>query len=302
MSRHPNNRQLHDALRLATSLAVVDGGSDAGQARGGNVLFETREPGRLEEIRALLKISDHPDGFGHCLCAGDPTLLFETPAGRIGLSIHHGHAIRWDAWEWDAPLLDGEGLAEWLARHGAPGLQREMEAATKRVDESAATLERWERSIPDCARELWARDRRQILSAGAIHRVSEYLRPFEIHHPELRAQVRELLRWYGGGVGRWSGYPSYEDLPRQILDLIPATSILHLLREPGALDDPRVASGAARYVLGWDFRKKRKKLATLIFPELSGFFVRFFTDVESSPDRLETADHVHQQLSRRVAP
>jgi len=84
------------------------------------IVFETTDPATIEELSTYLRIKD--GDTGHCMCLGDAHILFfrdDQQIARIGL--HHGQTIRWDdKWSWDAELVDGIGLLEWLDRHGYP--------------------------------------------------------------------------------------------------------------------------------------------------------------------------------------
>ena len=65
-----------------------------------------------------------------------------------------------------------------------------------------------------------------------------------------------LLGWFGSGAGPWSGYPSYESVPEELVLHYPTQVLVEALTAttPTA---PQVA-GAARYFAGWDFRQKKK--------------------------------------------
>ena len=79
------------------------------------------------------------------MCFGGPTLeMLSADRSRLAhLSIHHGHAIRWNQWKDDAKLVDGRRLLQWLAQRGVVEPLRDFEAEEARQRQSAQDLKRW---------------------------------------------------------------------------------------------------------------------------------------------------------------
>ncbi|MBE7449194.1 MAG: hypothetical protein HS111_09940 [Kofleriaceae bacterium] len=65
-----------------------------------------------------------------------------------------------------------------------------------------------------------------------------------------------LLRWFGSGVGAWSGYPTYESVPEALLVTLGTTQILDAITDRAL--DAAALSGLARYFGSWEYRKERR--------------------------------------------
>jgi hypothetical protein len=217
------------------------------------VLLDASDPVSLASFRECFAIVEDPDSFGHCMCFGDPHIeLYAGDRLAATLGYHHGLAIRWSAWKHDAVLKEPDRLLDWMSAHGVPGPRAEVEAAQRRAEESARQAERWLGAMPECLRPFWG----QLgpFPEPALHGVS--LDALRAAYPSPAAQVRALLGWFGSGAGPWSGYPSYESVPEQLLRHYPTQLLIEALTAspPTA---PQLA-GAARYFAGWDFRRTKE--------------------------------------------
>lgn len=115
----PAQRDLDALLPKVTRVRAVSGGLFRGAALPSAVLLDTSEPDAIAALRACLQIVEDPRTHSHCGCLGGPTLeLFGGPDPEAAIGLQHGGAIRWAAWQHDAPLLDGPRLDAWLTHHG----------------------------------------------------------------------------------------------------------------------------------------------------------------------------------------
>jgi hypothetical protein len=71
-------------------------------------------------------------------------------------------------------------------------------------------------------------------------------------YPEPIKRATALLAWYAAGSGRCSGFPAYEELPKEALADLPIADIIAALQ--AAPDDERVTAGAVRHLCGWKSR------------------------------------------------
>lgn len=69
--------------------------------------------------------------------------------------------------------------------------------------------------------------------------------------------VRSLLAWFGSGTGLYSGYPSYESIPEEMLRLAPLPLLCAVL-DSDLTEAERC--GASRFLRSWSFRKLRSKV------------------------------------------
>ncbi len=63
-----------------------------------------------------------------------------------------------------------------------------------------------------------------------------------------------MLRWFGSGVGTWSGYPAYENVPEALLVTLGTPPILDAIA--GRALDAAALSGLARYFGSSEYRKE----------------------------------------------
>lgn len=247
----PSQRSLDDLLATVNRVRVVAGGMAGGRATGTEVLLDTAESAAVAGFRAAVSIVEDPATFGHCMCYGDPAI--EVYAGDrlpAAFGYHHGFAIRWEAWKHDAHLREPEKLIEWLSAHGVPGPREEVDAAARRAEENERAAGRWLAAMPECLRPFWDPSGHRSHDP-AFHR--ELLAALRADRPSPDEQVLALLGWFGSGAGPWSGYPSYESIPEQLLGYFPTAAVVAAL----TASEPSEAElvGAVRYLSGWTFTR-----------------------------------------------
>ena len=96
--------------------------------------------------------------------------------------------------------------------------------------------------------------------------VTQLLHVLEAEHPEPESRIMALLKWYGSGMGPWSGFPSYEIVAERLLLEFPTEQlVIALTRHPLT---PAHLEGAARYLCGYQFNMYRPGEAQQIPQEL----------------------------------
>jgi hypothetical protein len=249
----PTQASLDALLADVTRVRVVPFANLVKGAKEPKVLLDTSDPASLASFRRCFAIFEDPDSFGHCMCFGDPHIeLYAGDRLAATLGYHHGFTVRWDAWKHDAQLKEPDRLLDWMSAHGVHGPRAEVEAAQRRAEESARQAERWLAAMPECLRPFWGQ--LDPFPDPALHGAS--LDALRAAHPSPEAQVLALLGWFGSGAGPWSGYPSYEAAPEQLLLHYPTQLLVEALTAT-APTAPQWA-GAARYFAGWDFRKTKQ--------------------------------------------
>jgi hypothetical protein len=227
-------------------------------------LFETSD---VNEVRAFLdgiQINDERSGF-HCMCCGNPT--FELYRGErlvASIGFHHGQSLRWAGGQWpgDAALTEDSAvfLIKWLDEHGVSGPREEREYDEREAKASAIAYEKWEAAMPDSLRDIELDD--STIGRTKKEDLLKMKGALEKELPKENDQIRALLKWYGSGRGPWSGYPSYESVPEELLFTYTTAEILNAIGR-GELTEAHI-EGAARFFGGWDFSQKRKKDRKLI--------------------------------------
>ena len=255
----PSQSSLDDVWARVASVEVHPGGVAAGRLLDDEIALQLRTVDEVETFAALLAVKD--GRAGHCLCCGDAAFdLLDEDGGRLALlSLHNGKSIRWDPWNSDATLVRGHELLSWLAAHGFQGPLREFEQGQERQLANAAEYDDWLRAAPEAVRDLlvsaqswdgeWTSDswNRELAATLSARLIAAY--------PDEVDRVGALLRWFGSGSGRCSGYPVYEAIPKpDLLSTRLSTITAALERSP---DDGHLWRGAVRLLAGSDFRQTR---------------------------------------------
>ncbi|MCX4242033.1 hypothetical protein [Paraliomyxa miuraensis] len=286
----PTQTSLDEALAGSIRVQVFDGGSNDGRPMRDEILYETDDRVAIDALVSTLRIVEDPETFGHCMCHGDPTLQFvDAQGGTCVIGLHHGHGIRWNGWHHDAQLVNGTKLADWLADHGVPGMREAMKQAKDRETAALEAMAGWDRAMPDGVREVWEEHKHRILAEGIIVDIEPFATALVRELAEPDERIRALLRWFGSGQGPWSGFPSYETLPEQLLLESPTTAVVGALDERDLADDSALAEGAARFLGGWEFRSKRPDDIGLIDPRLARVLLDHVERRTDDEDRLKRA-------------
>ena len=135
-----------DLPRLTSNIVlaqVLDGGMVGGQPMTNKVLFSTEDPSTLRTLAAHLTLAPNP-ATGHCMCCGNPTIVFVRADGSaIAFGVHHGFSLRTACWKSDARLLNGRGLLEFLDSHGVPGPLAEHGASIQLAEAEERAYKQW---------------------------------------------------------------------------------------------------------------------------------------------------------------
>jgi hypothetical protein len=260
----PTQQSIGSLLKRVTRVRVVPLENYRKGATELRTLLDTSDPASLASFRDCFGIVEDPETFGHCMCFGNPHIeLYAGDELAATIGYHHGVAIRWDAWKHDAYLKEPERLLNWMSAHGVDGPRREVEEARRRGEEARRQVERWLEAMPDCFRPFWVRmdhDRDPELHRLLLQALREAI-------PAPEEQALTLFGWFGSGAGPWSGFPSYESVPEQLLLHYATQFLVNVLMA----STPTEAQwrGAARYFGGWGFWQRKKGDRSLLSSDLN---------------------------------
>ncbi|MFZ5470314.1 MAG: hypothetical protein ACOZIN_12835 [Myxococcota bacterium] len=177
------------------------------------VLFETTRVEELTSFAQCFRIMSPRESF-HCRCRGWPVIqLSKGLFQRVNIGLHHGLSIRVHGWASDAPLEDGRRVCQWLAERGVAGPLADLEADERRRDEARRAFERWKEAAPVCLAPLGKK----------LFELPDAL--LQAAYPQ-EERVASLVRWYGSGLGPWSGFPAYESWPQELLRAMPTSEVV----------------------------------------------------------------------------
>lgn len=281
----PSQHSLDAMFDRVTRVRVLDGGVSGSRALGKEVLLDVADTGSIATLRDCLAIVEDASTFGHCMCLGDYALELYAGRRRIAtIGLHHGRSVRWSAWKHDALLRDGRQLLTWLADRGATAPLEAYEEDQRRAEEYRQAAIRWQQAMPACLHPYWEQIQasagnmvgfipvpqkgkaQQDQAEAPTGGVSPLLRALETEYPDVGTRVLELFKWYGSGMGPWSGFPAYESVVETLLLEFPTSQLVTALtRRPLT---PVHLEGAARYFAGYYFNTRKPNEAQQIPQEL----------------------------------
>lgn len=241
-------KQLYDLIAESDSMVIKD--SPMNDAK---VLFESTSIKDLKSFRESLTLNKpKPEEYFHCMCIGSPAVYFyKNGKETVYLTNHHGKSIRCPLWSSDVVIVDVEKWVKWFDDHGISSVSEEVEYSKTQAIKSKKNWEKWKKAMPDSIKPLWE---------GAIGNFGEtdvkpLVNALEKEIPDRAERILALLEWYGSGEGSWSGFPSYEDAPEEML-LNYTTKEIVTSMQSTVLTMTQV-EGGARLFGGWTFSKKR---------------------------------------------
>ena len=275
---NPTQASLDAMLAKVTYVKMLEGGVYKDKALGKKILLETSDRQTIQALSAGLSILEDPRSFGHCMCLGDHALEFYHYSQRIAtIGLHHGVSIRWDAWKYDAHLSDNLKLLYWLAAQGVPEPLLAFQRDQALTEEAEAAFSNWKAQMPDCL----TIDENEWMSLQWD--TPKYLQALQSAYPDGAQLALVLFAWFGSGNGPWSGYPSYEDLPLQLLLELPTAQLVAALSST-ALSKEQL-EGGARYFSSWYFCTQKSGDMALIPAELKAQLLAHSLD-SSDTDRI----------------
>lgn len=109
---------------------------------------------------------------------------------------------------------------------------------------------RWLAGMPKSLHRFWTDEMRQGFPPADLKPLRA---PLMREFPDATRRILALFNWYGSSAGPWSGFPSYEGIPEQLLlDFPTAESIAAI--EGAKLTDFEL-KGASRYFAASDFSR-----------------------------------------------
>ncbi|HWA76910.1 MAG TPA: hypothetical protein VG937_31465 [Polyangiaceae bacterium] len=247
----PTQAHLDQILERVYRVQLLSDGAALGEPLGTAIVADTDDREAIRGLKDSLRVVD--GGAGHCMCFGDAALVLLNGDGeRLAvIGVHHGHAIRWDAWRDDAALADGERLCRWLAAHGLQSPLEQLLASRQDQAKQADQLQAWRTATPECLTPF--------LEGMMAHQRGAFdLEPLDkaltAAFPEPVEKACALLEWLGHGDRPWNGFNAHEGIPLKILEMMQLDALLGALRTD-ELTEAQL-EGAARFFSGWHFQKR----------------------------------------------
>lgn len=261
MRTPPRQAHLDDLWTRTHRITLYEGGASGGVPLT-DVRLLTIEPPALEELTQLLAIEDAAGGI--CMCLGDYTFEVADAQDEViaVLVLHHRRSLYAGRWTDHAVLRQPSELVDWLAARGVPKLAAEEEAARQRAEDSARDRAAWAAAAPPVVGDMIAGLGPEWFQAVSYPEsdIDEIRQSLDAAYPGPDERIAATLRWYGAGTGRTSGFPTYEDVPGQVLLRERTADVIAVVE---GTRDHAVLLGALRLWAGWNFRQRRDELTGL---------------------------------------
>ena len=284
----PSQSALDTALNKANRVRIFEGGSLKGKPLTNTILLDSKDEKVRRELSKALKIDEDATSFCQQISLGGPTIELLHNNKRIAIiTYHHDQVIRWEKqWRCDASLTYGRRLIDWFAENGVEGPKLVFEEGLKDKRRTSADLQKWMMSMPECLRPYWGlvvvpgmsdiliysplpdklthnSNAVMIKNNPRLAKISSIL---DTEFTDSQVKILALLQWYASGVGAWTGFPSYEELPAELLLQIPSQQIIEALQQKN-VSEPEF-DGAARYFASHLFRVSKPHDLDLLDPSL----------------------------------
>ena len=135
-------------------------------------------------------------------------------------------------------------------------------AQKEQIKKTEASHAHWLAVMPSSARAIWTDEMFQQPTIDS----QLFKAPLAKQFPDTRERILVLLKWFGSGEGPWSGFPSYESVPEELLLKYSTADVIAAI-ESKSLDTQEI-EGAARFFGGWDFSHERPNDLKLLSPAL----------------------------------
>ena len=241
-SQLPSQVGLNFLFDSTNNVRVLECGQRNGISLQEKVLLESSELSVLESLKSCLQITDVP--AGRDMCDGSMSIeLYKDRKLVASLGIHHCRFLRCNHWNQDAQLKNGSSLVDWMSKHGIHALESEFaETKSQKLELARAQMD-WLRSMPKCLSSHIS----ELFSGGTLNfKAAAELNATLSEKYSSDEKILALLKWYGSSRGPWTGYPSYEDLPEQILAQSKLADFKHAI-ESRPLDSSEL-EGTARFL------------------------------------------------------
>ena len=236
-------------------------------------VFETSDAAEIRAFAATL--ATKPSTTAFCVCAG--TLLVELENCAIErLELHHGDSIRWDGSNGNLELVAPSDSMDWLSRRGMSIVRESFDASHAAEVQALDVGARWMAALPASLRPFF----HEMRQSSELR--SEWSAALATEIPDAVRRAEVLLELYASGAGPWSGYPSWERVPEQLLA---ETSIATLLDAIGIAPNAMRARGTLRLLSSRTFRERKRDLRKKLSPAVRDLLRAHALALEEHDDR-----------------
>lgn len=287
----PTNQRLEKLMAGTDRILIKDSCVSRGKAWNNEVVLSITDAAGVKTCSELLEIVEPSEWFG-CMCLGDYAIEFyQGQRRRATIGLHHGFSIRYDKWYGDAKLAKADQLLQFLAERGLRKPLEDQEETRKQNEAYALQQRQWLEVAPDCFANYT--EHHNLTLMFPVEQIEQEL---EAEIPGTQERITRLLRTYGCSESPWSGYPSYEELPHQLLERVPAAELFAAYLASDR--NYHLRKGLGRYTGCYQSRHQRtaflEYMSLEVIAELQACF-NHLNDTQGK-DRMETLRTEKEQM------
>lgn len=257
----PTNKGLGKLFVGVDKVVIKDDGVYEDKAMSNKIVLTISQTDNIQKLKDLLLIDEQNTGF-YCMCLGTYAIeLYSGTQIKATIGFHHGVSIRYHKWNGDAALAKSDDLLTFLAEQSlSKPLEDRIEE--KRNMEADRIVERkWLDIAPKSFKKYWTQIKGldDSFFASLINDLNNEI-------PDRHKQIIELLQTFGQTENFWAAYPSYEELPNDILKTFDTKEIITAYLNSDR--NYKTRKGLGRFLCSFEFRKIRKKQLKYIEQEV----------------------------------
>ncbi len=150
------------------------------------------------------------------------------------------------------PNLPSDDLLTFFAELGLTKPLQDRTLDKNRFSESKIEEANWLNISPRCFNNYWEK-----FDNTKKYYFSQILDELDIEIPDRQKQIIALLQSFGKSKNFWTGYPQYEELPKDMLGMFEIKEINQSYINSDR--NYKTRKGLGRYLCSWDFKKGRRE-------------------------------------------
>lgn len=248
----PTNEGLAKLFVGVDKVVIKDDGVYEDKAMSDKVVLTISQSDNIQKLNDLLKIDELNTGF-YCMCLG--TNAIELHSGthiQATIGFHHGVSIRYNKWNGDAQLAKSDDLLAFLAEQGFTKPLKDRIREKRNMEKDRIVESKWLDTAPKSFKNYWTQI--NSLETGFF---TSLVNDLNQEIPDRNKQIIVLLQTFGQTENFWTAYPSYEELPNDILKTFETKEIITAYLNSDR--NYKTRKGLGRFLCSFEFKKIRKK-------------------------------------------
>jgi hypothetical protein len=269
----PTNEELAKLFVGVDKIVIKDSGVYETKAMSEKIILTISQAEKIQKLNDFLQIDETNTGF-YCMCLGTYAIeLYSNTEIKATIGFHHGDSIRYHYWHGDAALAKSNELLNFLAEQGLAEPLADRKEQERNLEADRTIERKWLDIAPGCFQKYW----KQICSQ-ANNYFAALVRDLNLEIPNREDQIITLLQTFGQTENFWTAYPSYEELPNDILKLYATEEIIKAYVNSDR--NYKIRRGLGRYLCSFEFKKTRNKQLKYITTEVIDDLEKCFDNIE----------------------